>query len=86
MITKSLRVGLQIMGNKIFTYAIGREYAARVDNLRAYDVVSQDVIHRWTYPMVPDIPCGGNSSRMKLDRCNIYKGEGWFPTVLILDT
>lgn len=66
----------EIMGNKIFTYEIGREYAARVENLRAYDVVSQDVVHRWTYPMVPDIPFGGNTSGMRLERCNVYKGTG----------
>jgi translation initiation factor eIF-2B subunit epsilon len=71
-------VGWQITGNKIFTYEIGREYAARVENLRAYDVVSQDVIHRWTYPMVPDIPFGGNNSGMRLERCNVYKGTGLF--------
>lgn len=64
------------MGNKIFTYEIGREYAARVENLRAYDVVSQDVIHRWTYPMVPDISFGGNTSGLRFERCNVYKAAG----------
>ncbi|KAG0628658.1 hypothetical protein M758_1G043500 [Ceratodon purpureus] len=66
----------EIMGNKIFTYEIGREYAARVENLRAYDVVSQDVIHRWTYPMVPDISFGGNTSGLRFERCNVYKAAG----------
>ncbi|KAG0601733.1 hypothetical protein M758_11G136100 [Ceratodon purpureus] len=66
----------EIMGNKIFTYEIGREYAARVENLRAYDVVSQDVIHRWTYPMVPDIPFGADTSGMRFERCNVYKATG----------
>jgi translation initiation factor eIF-2B subunit epsilon len=64
------------MGNKIFTYEISNEYAARVDNLRAYDVVSQDIIHRWTYPMVPDIFCGGPKAPMRLERCNVYKEGG----------
>jgi len=68
------------MGNKIFTYEIGREYAARVENLRAYDVVSQDVIHRWTYPMVPDISFGGNTSGLRFERCNVYKAAGLSPT------
>lgn len=68
------------MGNKIFTYEIGREYAARVENLRAYDVVSQDVIHRWTYPMVPDIPFGADTPGMRFERCNVYKATGLLPT------
>ncbi|CAM6040484.1 unnamed protein product [Sphagnum compactum] len=66
----------EIMGNKIFTYEISNEYAARVDNLRAYDVVSQDIIHRWTYPMVPDIFCAGPKGPMRLARCNVYKEGG----------
>ena len=70
-------MGWQIIGNKIFTYEIGREHAARVENLRAYDVASQHVIHRWTYPMVPDIPFGGNSP-IRLERCDVYKGTGLF--------
>lgn len=70
-------MGWQITGNKYFTYEIGRKYAARAENLRAYDVASQDVIHRWTYPMDPDIPFG-DSSRMRLERCNVYKGTGLF--------
>lgn len=64
------------MGNRIFTYEISNEYAARVDNLRAYDVVSQDIIHRWTYPMVPDILCAGPKASMRLERCNVYKEGG----------
>ncbi|KAJ7530687.1 hypothetical protein O6H91_14G015100 [Diphasiastrum complanatum] len=66
----------EVMGNKVYTYEIYRDYAARVDNLRAYDTISKDIIHRWTYPLVPDIQFGGNRGASKLDRCNVYKGPG----------
>eukprot|EP00026_Physarum_polycephalum_P004385 Phypoly_transcript_04403.p1 GENE.Phypoly_transcript_04403~~Phypoly_transcript_04403.p1 ORF type:complete len:529 (+),score=70.14 Phypoly_transcript_04403:24-1610(+) len=44
----------EILGYKISSYVIQGEYAARVKDLRTYNSVSQDIIHRWTYPMVPD--------------------------------
>ncbi len=31
------------------------DYIARVKDWRMYQIVSQDVIRRWTYPMVPDV-------------------------------
>eukprot|EP00249_Psilotum_nudum_P016024 c25616_g1_i1 orf=549-2774(-) len=66
----------EIMGNKIFTYEISGEYAARIDNLRGYASVSKDIIHRWTYPMVPDILFAGNSIGLKIERCYVYKENG----------
>ncbi|KAI5076070.1 hypothetical protein GOP47_0008135 [Adiantum capillus-veneris] len=66
----------EISGNKIFTYEIYGEYAARVDNLRSYDSVSKDIIHRWTYPIVPDIRFAGNNVGLKIERCNVYRENG----------
>lgn len=42
------------LGNKLFMYELGKEYAARVHNLRSYAAVSRDVLARWAYPFVPD--------------------------------
>jgi hypothetical protein len=67
---------VQIMGNKIYTYELTRDYAARIDNLRSYDVVSKDVIHRWVYPFVLDTKFGNRPVQVKLGRTNIYKEEG----------
>lgn len=66
----------EISGNKIFTYEICGEYAARIDNLRSYDTVSKDIIHRWTYPIVPDIRFAGNNVGLKIERCNVYRENG----------
>lgn len=66
----------EITGNKIFTHEILGEYAARIDNLRSYDSVSKDIIHRWTYPIVPDIRFAGNNIGSKIERCNVYKENG----------
>ncbi|KAF7817864.1 Translation initiation factor eIF-2B subunit epsilon [Senna tora] len=61
-----------IMGYKIFTHEIHSSYAARIDNFRSYDTVSKDIIHRWTYPLVPDVMFVGNSAN-KLERQGMYR-------------
>eukprot|EP01133_Synstelium_polycarpum_P012112 gene12112-14168_t len=43
-----------ILDYKLSTYVLQGEYAARVKDLRTYNSVSKDIIHRWTFPMVPD--------------------------------
>lgn len=61
-----------IMGYKIFTHEIHSSYAARVDNYRSYDIVSKDIIQRWTYPYVPDVKFCGNRAT-KLERRGMYR-------------
>lgn len=63
------------MGYQIFVHEIRSDYAARIDNFRSYDTVSKDIIHRWTYPLVPDIMNIGNTAT-KLERQGIYRGSG----------
>ncbi|KAJ7978051.1 Translation initiation factor eIF-2B subunit epsilon [Quillaja saponaria] len=63
-----------IMGYKIFTHEIHSSYAARIDNFRSYDTVSKDIIHRWTYPLVPDVKFFGNSAT-KLERQGMYRAS-----------
>ncbi|CAL9225916.1 unnamed protein product [Arabidopsis halleri] len=64
-----------IMGYKIFTHEIQSSfYAARIDNLRSYDMVSKNIIQRWTYPYVPDINFSGNRP-LKLGRQGIYRAS-----------
>lgn len=46
--------GEELSGETVYTYTMENHYAARVSNLRTYAAVSQDVINRWVYPMVPD--------------------------------
>lgn len=61
-----------IMGYKIFTHEIHSSYAARIDNYRSYDIVSKDIIQRWTYPYVPDVKFCGNRAT-KLERQGMYR-------------
>ena len=67
----------EIMGNKIYMHEIeGTDYAARVHNLRSYDAVSQDIVQRWVYPLVPDanLLCGtSGAGSYRHFRNNIYK-------------
>ncbi|KAL3030485.1 hypothetical protein AAZX31_03G222700 [Glycine max] len=64
-----------IMGYKIFVHEIHSDYAARIDNFRSYDTVSKDIIHRWTYPLVPDVMNFGDTAT-KLERQGIYRASG----------
>lgn len=66
----------EVMGYKIFTYAIHSEYAARIDTFRSYDAVSKDILHRWTYLIVPDIPFSRNGPPIRLDSQGIYNVAG----------
>ena len=63
------------MGYKIFVHEIRSGYAARIDNFRSYDTVSKDIIHRWTYPLVPDVMNFGNTST-KLERQEVNHASG----------
>lgn len=60
-----------ISGHKIFTHVITGEYAARVKDLRTYDSVSKDILHRWTYPIVPDLNIIGDTT-FKVSRYLCY--------------
>ena len=60
------------LGNKLYVHEAGRQYAARVGSLRAYDAVSRDVLGRWTYPFVPDTGTLPGSGRYKYQRGMVY--------------
>ena len=44
----------ELNGKTIHTHVLADQYAARVNNLRAYDAISKDVAGRWAYPYSPD--------------------------------
>ena len=64
----------QINGNHIYTHVIYKEYAARVNTLHSYGAISRDIMHRWTFPLVPDI--FNFEHRTTYKRNNIYQCEG----------
>ncbi|KAF4522384.1 hypothetical protein B566_EDAN012966 [Ephemera danica] len=53
-LVKGLLLNEDILGNTMYAHCLENEYAARVSNLAMFHAVSMDVIHRWTYPFVPD--------------------------------
>ncbi|TIB31051.1 hypothetical protein E3P84_03074 [Wallemia ichthyophaga] len=66
-----------LLGKTIHVHAIEDEeggYAARVMDSRSYDAISQDIISRWTYPMVPD-ECMPGSDRLLHHRGHRYYGK-----------
>eukprot|EP01132_Coremiostelium_polycephalum_P001071 gene1071-1357_t len=64
-----------LLDHRIYTYVLQGEYAARVKDLRTYHSVSKDIIHRWTFPMVPDNNFMCNTT-YSLSRQMIYKEKG----------
>lgn len=65
----------ELNGKIIHTEIISGHYAARVNNLQAYDAISKDVLGRWTYPLVPDSNLLPGQS-YKYDRGGICKEDG----------
>ena len=55
------------LGNKLYVYELGMEYASHILNLRSYDATSRDIMQRWAYPFVPDVNV-------------LYKGGPWGPS------
>ena len=72
---RGILVNEEILGNHIYTYVISDQYAARVCNLHTYDAISKDVIHRWVYPLVPDI-APTDEPPYSYGRHNIYLNSG----------
>ena len=69
---RGLLVNEEIMGHHVYTHFISDQYAARVSNLHTYDAISQDVIHRWVYPLVPDNSSQPIGETYSYGRHNIY--------------
>lgn len=69
---RGILVSEEIMGNHIHTHIVKDQYAARVSNLHTYDAISKDVIHRWTYPLVPDIKQEERDGAYSYSRRNVY--------------
>ncbi|GAB5366067.1 hypothetical protein AAMO2058_001112500 [Amorphochlora amoebiformis] len=64
-------LGDTVLGNKIHTHILSGDYAARIQDPKSYHSISQDIIRRWTYPMVPEFNLVGNTS-FGVKRHNIY--------------
>jgi len=50
-------------------------YAARINDYHKYFGVHHDLLHRWLYPIVPEIASGKTPAQLVYSRHNIYKGK-----------
>ncbi|XP_073997537.1 eukaryotic translation initiation factor 2B subunit epsilon [Rhodnius prolixus] len=53
---RGLLMDEEILASTVYSYVLpSSEYAASVTSWQNYHYISHDVIHRWTYPLVPDM-------------------------------
>lgn len=63
-----------LLKKTIYAYiAEGAEYASRVESWDTYDAISQDVLARWSYPLVPDMNLIGLSYKYEFN--HVYKED-----------
>lgn len=65
----------ELNGKLIYTEIVNDGYAARASNLQLYQSITQDVMSRWTFPMVPDNNLVQGQS-YALRRCFVYSEKG----------
>ncbi|KAG2171432.1 hypothetical protein INT43_009093 [Umbelopsis isabellina] len=63
-----------ILGKTIYTHISNESYAARIQNSQQYDSVSNDILKRWTFPIVPETNLQ-ETDLYEYSRGNIYKGS-----------
>lgn len=61
--------------NTLHLHVLGNDtYAAKITDLHSYMGVQNDLLHRWLYPVVPEIASGMTPTDFVYNRHNIYKG------------
>lgn len=64
----------EILASTLYWHELsGSEYASRVAKWNAYQFVTHDIIHRWTYPLVPDMGVSAQQQTYVFRRNNVYK-------------
>ncbi|XP_034257090.1 translation initiation factor eIF-2B subunit epsilon isoform X2 [Thrips palmi] len=70
---KGLLMNEEILASSLAAYCLSdREYAASVNSWHMYKNVTQNMIHRWTFPLVPDMFTNEKEIYQYL-RGNVYK-------------
>lgn len=53
---KEILTNADVLSNSLYCYFLeDDDYIAKIENWPAYQRVTHDIIHRWTYPIVPDL-------------------------------
>ena len=63
-----------ILGVKVATHIVQREYASRVRSPHLYDSISKDIVERWTFPLVPETDLL-EEQQYSCRRGNVYLGR-----------
>ena len=61
-----------LLGKTIFTHILTQEYSCRVTSPHLYDVVSIDMMGRWTFPLVPDLNWTNKTDYELINHHSIY--------------
>ncbi|KAJ6648763.1 Translation initiation factor eIF-2B subunit epsilon [Pseudolycoriella hygida] len=73
---RGLLINEEILASSIYVAELeSEEYAARVHNWQTYQMVSNDVINRWVYPLVPDMSVSCLYQNYLFYRNNIYRSS-----------
>lgn len=73
---RGLLINEEILASSIYVVELEtEEYAAKVHNWQTYQMVSNDVINRWAYPLVPDMGVSCLYQNYIFYRNNIYRSS-----------
>lgn len=72
---RGLLLNEEILASRIYCRQVNQGYGATVRDWRSYQRITSDVIHRWTFPLVPDQPTTNDDPFRHFRNC-IYKQPG----------
>lgn len=71
---RGLLINEEILASTMYVYELpAQQYAARCSDWQSYQLVSHDIINRWTYPLVPDMGVCANRQMYMFLRNNVYR-------------
>ncbi|EDX01443.1 translation initiation factor eIF-2B subunit epsilon [Drosophila yakuba] len=71
---RGLLINEELLDSRIYVAMLpAAQYAHKVNNWPAYQLVSRDIINRWAYPFVPDIGLYKLQQQYVFHKDNIYK-------------
>lgn len=71
---RGLLVNEEVLASRIYTH-VTSSYGQTVCDWPSYQKMSLDIIHRWTYPLVPDVKFGTDEPLIQHRGC-VYKHPG----------
>uniref|UniRef100_A0A6B2E7N3 Translation initiation factor eIF2B subunit epsilon n=1 Tax=Phlebotomus kandelakii TaxID=1109342 RepID=A0A6B2E7N3_9DIPT len=73
---KGVLINEEILDSRIYVAELpAGEYAMKVSNWHKYKMVSNDIIHRWTHPLSPDMGIGRMELQYNISKNLVYKNK-----------